>query len=913
MSVLGNSQIYDRIKIFISSSLDDKYKTIRNKLRNMLEEFEPELFSVYMFEDSGPSTFTPRQDYLLSLDDSDICIFLIDNKDGIKEGVLEEYQRAKAKEINSLFVFCDQDSKKKTAIQVEIEEKRGPFYYVTNRFEDMPLKAFEGLIKDIEKVYKYYCNRSLVLAEFYEMPVDIQTVELSGYETFSKEIFRNSDKTRYEITKIIYSRLTSEIKNTNSFDLCCSEFLSVLFGEKTIREYNISLLLEELSSILSDEFFDVIKERWNAIQYFWFGNLDKAIEYERKALKLAEERNLSEWLIQDILIDLRNLVGSKEEEKSNYLETRELQGELDKRESTLFYPLIDRYNTSLYQELFDEDVKASTKSPYSTRYGHMIYSFAGTISNIYILSLLNGSFTHLMLIHNRIRDVAFHLCKEYSDWEFRVLFIKSSLYLLDDKGVKKAISRFNDVYGKMNSNDAEMIHEYVNNHPISYKKDIALILSFKYLGYHFSDAYYDEVRQQVFKVIDEWFCDDKKNTMFGDYLFDSIRENILRIDNNIIFTKLIEPTFYLGLKRYYDDAFSVMSIMKIANLSEENLNKQRDLLIEYMEGEGPANSFKFESAVISYKKQAAGDIAFDEIIESNMPKSFIGRYYLECGKRTQLESEKCIYKYLEDINYRNEIQGKDGGYIGFGDNPYLMIKYIIETDGVELDLKIVDGILNICKDTLFSERQLLSSKKDAIRLISFTRLSSDQKCYDFDGFIVELRKDKKIIFSGRDDFFFKTSESTIEFEFTMMEILFGNINLNKLLNMLSSHSGMPDLEKIEALKTIAYLFTYGELTSVNKNVALLLLQFAMNLSYEENHEIRFYAVKSLLKMINKENKEVIQRRLTEIMDYDSYYIKKLILDHSDKLKVIDKEVYDFMLEKAKVDNHYYIRKIALEL
>lgn len=146
-----------------------------------------------------------------------------------------------------------------------------------------------------------------------------------------------------------------------------------------------------------------------------------------------------------------------------------------------------------------------------------------------------------------------------------------------------------------------------------------------------------------------------------------------------------------------------------------------------------------------------------------------------------------------------------------------------------------------------------------------------------------------------------------------MGIIFGSINLSKLLNMLSSHGGMPVLEKIEALKTIDFLFTYKETTSVDKNVTLLLLQFAMNLSHEENHEIRFYAVKSLLKMINKENKEVIQRRLTEIMDYDSYYIKKLILDHSDKIKVIDKQVYDFMLEKAKVDNHYYIRKRALEL
>ena len=81
----SNSKIF----VFISSKCQpEKYKNIRAVLKQQLEDTG--IFSVYIFEEAGASSTSPQNKYLTQLIRSDVCIFLIDNKDGITEGVQQE-------------------------------------------------------------------------------------------------------------------------------------------------------------------------------------------------------------------------------------------------------------------------------------------------------------------------------------------------------------------------------------------------------------------------------------------------------------------------------------------------------------------------------------------------------------------------------------------------------------------------------------------------------------------------------------------------------------------------------------------------------------------------------------------------------------------------------------------------------
>ena len=95
-----------KIKVFISSICGiEKYDTVRAKLKCAIEDTK--LAEVYTFEGKGASTLPAGKHYTWALEDSDVCIFLIDNADGIKSGVQTEIDTVKKYNIKALYYFCD--------------------------------------------------------------------------------------------------------------------------------------------------------------------------------------------------------------------------------------------------------------------------------------------------------------------------------------------------------------------------------------------------------------------------------------------------------------------------------------------------------------------------------------------------------------------------------------------------------------------------------------------------------------------------------------------------------------------------------------------------------------------------------------------------------------------------------------
>ena len=105
-----------KIRVFISSKCDKageipKYDPIRAELKQVIEKTG--LANVYTFEDEGASTLSASNHYTFALEDSDVCIFLIDNADGIPEGVQAEINVVQKNNIKALYYFCDENKKEK--------------------------------------------------------------------------------------------------------------------------------------------------------------------------------------------------------------------------------------------------------------------------------------------------------------------------------------------------------------------------------------------------------------------------------------------------------------------------------------------------------------------------------------------------------------------------------------------------------------------------------------------------------------------------------------------------------------------------------------------------------------------------------------------------------------------------------
>ena len=89
-----------KIQVFISSICGvEKYDKVRDELKTAIERTQ--LADVYTFESKEASTLPAGNHYTWALEDSDICIFLIDNTDGIKE-----YRRRSTLSKNIILRLC---------------------------------------------------------------------------------------------------------------------------------------------------------------------------------------------------------------------------------------------------------------------------------------------------------------------------------------------------------------------------------------------------------------------------------------------------------------------------------------------------------------------------------------------------------------------------------------------------------------------------------------------------------------------------------------------------------------------------------------------------------------------------------------------------------------------------------------
>ena len=224
-----------KIKVFISSICgEERYNKVRAELKSAIEETQ--LADVYTFESEGASTLSAGSHYTFALEDSDICIFLIDNADGIRAGVQAEIDTVKKHNIKALYYFCDERQKEKTALEQSLMGAHFAKSKTVHSFNELSQDGAQALIDDIIAVYHYYCTGRIIVKP--DEDDEIQLVEVAGTEkyqlpTIPKSALKNVDKCRDYILRFVlgysHGRYQDEDEKTSDFDDWGLQFLPILF------------------------------------------------------------------------------------------------------------------------------------------------------------------------------------------------------------------------------------------------------------------------------------------------------------------------------------------------------------------------------------------------------------------------------------------------------------------------------------------------------------------------------------------------------------------------------------------------------------------------------------------------------------------------------------------------------------
>lgn len=910
---MNNSiKIKDKIKVFISSKCGiEKYDKVRKELKTLLEDTE--CINVYLFEESMASSRNAVESYISKLEDSDVCLFLISNDTEVPEGVVKEYKTSLRSNIKSIFIFCNDDNKEITWVQQEILNSNGPKYITINEFDELKQTGYKSLITEIIDIYTDYCRGKLILRNSYyidEKYIDnFNDGQFELAEYIDKSLYKNINVTKNKIYELIGLKSDLHGDQTNQFDIESSKFFDIVFYNKSASGFDTTKILDEIEKNQNEKYYEVIKHRWSAIINYYNGDIYESIAEMNEAYDIAENNKLPNWYLQDISIDIRNLINLRNEMRNKYFVNNKEQERISTDNIPLYYPIIDRNEKYLYKEIIKETISEASKSPSTVRYGNNIYKYIDYISNNYITALYYGSLTQLILIIDMVKLMTYQLCDEYDDWNFRKLLLKTTLLSNKPKEIKNVYNLFNDIYGKMDHEDAKEIYKSIQNYPITHSRKIREFLCFQYLGCYFDDDFFIQVWNELYAYILTWIYDNNRVTNLGYYILDAIEFNINRISNeeiiNIIIL-LIDNEFSL----LYRNAVSLLEDVKVNDVSAKTIIKLLDRIITLVNLDGIYFRYDDIASLLSKINKSFSD----SIKISKKLELLVNEYFPEINKMIYrvLETDnndvilEFINKNIKNIHERNKSQGLDGKYTMTGYDSYNNIRNIIDIKKIEITDDLINKIIDACVGTIKAENQVIHEKCGAVDLL-ISLLINNEKIKENQNIKYLLENEETILNVRNSNFIGKQSQFTLNFKFNILKLVLDRLETDDLILLLATYTNVDDFDKIEALRTVLILCKYGYILKAKDDVKASILQFILQKSYDSNLNVRYYSVNAMLYMLESYNKKSIINRINKVMNFDSAHIKFLILKNLDNIKSLDNEAYNYIKSKAESDSHFIIR------
>lgn len=862
-----------KLKVFISSICgNDKYDSVRAALKKEIESTQ--LADVYVFEKERASTLSAGSHYTFALEDSDVCIFLIDNKDGIREGVQKEIDIVNKHKIKSLYYFCDEESKEKTALEQSLIGAQHAKSRTIHCFSELSKEGARALIDDIISIYHYYCEGRFVLKDN-EAQEDIYSMNMNHTETIQesnipKTILKNVGKcSRYILNFILGHAMadnSKEVKNTGDIDEWCMQFLPVMLEAKSIKQFNTSMYLDVLNKQQEDSFFKVVEIRWKAIQAYFQGDVINCIDFLKEALRIAKNNNQPVWVVKDILIDLRNQENTSYNLSNKFVESK-FQKELTNDEEELYYPILDRINNSFCEKIVNDLYKNKTKSPYSVELGNNLKQYCELIASAYVVSMYNGSLTHLLLFYSNIKKLLFHLSCKYDNWDFKRDMLKLAIWDGKEKEIKEIQETYPEILNNMTNDDAIAVLEFCNNRSVKYEKLNCQLLAFGTVGYYLSESNYKKYEKSIIDETIKWL--NGKNPVFyiGETIFKSLSGIAYRISQETlvdICCMFIDKHYY----RFYMSMFRfIAKHMDLRKMNDESSKKLVIYIENVIEDEKARDQIKYEPTfLITLRKQ--NPVITENLnhkVEKIFPQFYNSYYKLETCKDNDLL--QFIDNYTKDIQNRNTNQGKGGVYHGYTKREIIIVKSILCENNIIVDDERLDTLIETVANTLLVSKEDITTKVDAVLLLIFIKIRYQNAFKRNESVYDELYKQRnKIIESNYFAFLSNVDKVALEIG---LNFLFTTMEFDKYVEIweLMTYIQNDIATTILITQFIAEYMEIPENAFIPSKVKTLILQNTLQWLCSERLEVRWNATRILFTMSGDSDIEnIVNRQLLRLID-----------------------------------------------
>ncbi len=907
----------EKIKVFISSIWGNtKYDTVRSELKTAIEETN--LAQVYLFETENASTLSAEAHYTFALEDSDICIFLIDNADGVPAGVQKEVDVAKKCGIKAIYYFCDEKSSEKTVLEKSLIGAEFAKTKTVHRFEELSQDGASSLIDDIVSVYRYYCGGKIIMKSEEEAfhKISVAGTESTHMATLPKTVLENIDKCKEYILKVAtgfsYIGLDEDKIHTSDIDDWGVQFLNVLFERKSIQQFNTGMFLDVLKVMQEEEHFQIVDIRWRAIQAHFAGDVSACIEYLKKALKLAKDSKRPPWLINDILIDIRNQDWVLATINNRFSDS-DAQKELTDSKEEVHYPILDRVNESLQEKYVKGLFEKKIESPYTVTFGNSMNQYGDLLASAYIISFYNGSLTHLLLLYDKIKDFLFYLCSKYSDWTFRRDMLKFAIFTGETKEINGIKDAYPEILNHLSGEDASAMMSFCFNEPIEYKRFNRMLLGLGTVGYYLEDKEFKEYSDFLIQKMKDWLDDEHATVAIGQNIFSCLSDISLRLPQDSLAE--ICCLFVEGhYRRWYTDMFRfIAKHIKLQEMSESMAKELISDIIGILESKKDCEEVRHAPQFLYVLRKQNRDLTedLDKAILKYMPDYYKSMYKLNTTINETQDMPQFIKDYVERIKQNNIEQGKNGTYFGHAYREAATIRNILMQDETKNLSELICSVVEAASETLLISKECIREKIDAISLLICIVVLYPKE-YECNKDSYNLIYEKRDEIKAEDVGFLSSNidgislEIGLQFLFVAMK-MDTSIEVMELLPLVQNDVATT----IIVTKIIIEYFELSEKVQLPKKMETIVLQNALQWIRSDSTDIRWNTTRILMALLrNPENEGIINHKLVDLIDTDNVYIKNLIMRNLYHVDGIQESTREYIVSKCRNDANYVVRLVC---
>ncbi len=886
----------ERLRVFISSAQSNEggfaWSEVRRRIKDHLKECP--YLSPFIIEDVS-SPVKSEQFYQLQLLRADLVVLLV--KGEVRNGTATEYALATKHKKPMLIYFLDDGSKKELSavkLRKDVQEKDYCTYHSTPNFDEIEKVIRKHVIETLICSFQFKAMEDKLMdneSEMMTLPKEAQPSEHSVPTKTAIGLFSSCYGHIFDLLDLPQVKSSDPSEPSELHDLGVAALDWLVKGQGDITDASILRMIEHVSDMYSET--EWLTRRWDAIRHEMDDDIVGALKAENQALSLARASNMPPWIIANILVDCRNIENQVFAIEQKHFASGDSQKELDKLDTIVYLPVLDRYLSNVYGALAKETVKFKMANPGTIFMGTNIGGIINDVENYFFTAMLYGSYTHMLIA----RDLLAKVLYQYDDLTGKAPLLFECVKLLvlhaNAKDFQKIIDhRWDDVYLSVASGADELWH-LASIVCVSSRDTMKRVVLTK-LGMYMTD--------ECFAQAETYLKDTCGSVYWGvseDY-FECIYRNINRLNPTIvtdILTEIIrEQHFHMGGK--------LANILLRLNLGGVPLESQKALckaLVEklaYIVSNG--GQPQFIAALVMQNREVF------EVLE-NLPDNGLHgteRIFYEINTGIG-DWSKVVVDQIETARSQFDANKNPGVYHGFFEKPYGTIKNTIRNYySAELVGIINEKLLPLCTEVLSSQAPA-DIKEECIDCLCDVLV-----CPGSDEIVMskELVDAIEKIDISKTHSVMGNSKNVLACRVLMLRIIVGTADKYEMLEWCFDFDRKDRSTKVALAECVEqYLHRYA---SEPEKIDAMILAIAIQCFEDDYWPVRRTACNCLAEMLTTRYKDRAGRKLYEGAIDPSHYVRNHLLQLCKNGKIADAGISERITDIMKSDANYAIRIFA---